>query len=226
MPVTRDLTYSVTPIDALTPHARNPRNGDTDRIAESLAANGQYRPIVVARGGVILAGNHTYAAAMQLGWTDLATVNVDLDPYSPEALQIMLADNRTADLGQYDDGLLLELLRDAPLVGTGYTDDDLSDLEALLAYQTRAALGADVHDSRGGESAALGTGQAIEIAQDGRLTHYASLDTRTLILPYPVEAFAQMTELLARARAKAGADSNAEAVHLAVLAYLGEDADA
>ena len=118
----------------LRPHPRNARNGDTDVIAESLQANHQYRPIVVARGGVILAGNHTYAAAMELGWTTIAAVHLDLDPASPEAIRIMLADNRTADMGRYDEALLLDLLRalDGELEGTGYTDDDLNHLAEVL----------------------------------------------------------------------------------------------
>lgn len=129
-----DLTTTPTPIDTLTPHPRNARNGDTDVIVESLQANGQYRPIVVARGGVILAGNHTYAAAMELGWDTIAAVHLDLDPASPEAIRIMLADNRTADMGRYDEALLLDLLRalDGDLEGTGYSDDDLNHLAEVL----------------------------------------------------------------------------------------------
>lgn len=125
-----DLTSTWVPINTLTPHPRNPRNGDTDTIAESLRINHQYRPIVTTHDGTILAGNHTYAAAMQLGWTHIATVTLNIDPNTPAARRIMLADNRTADLGTYDHGLLLDLLSDmdADLTGTGYTDTDLLSL--------------------------------------------------------------------------------------------------
>jgi hypothetical protein len=120
----------------LRPHPRNARNGDIDAIAESLRVNGQYRPIVLAADGTILAGNHTYMAAMSLGWEQIAAVRVDVDPESPDALRIMLADNRTADLGNYDDGLLAQLLTDLDdatgLLGSGYTDDDLADLLTLI----------------------------------------------------------------------------------------------
>lgn len=130
---TYDLATRPTDITELRPHPRNPRNGDTHAIAASLQVNGQYRPIVVARGGVILAGNHTYAAAMELGWEKVAAVHLDVDPDSPEAHRIMLADNRTADLGQYDEGLLLDLLRGLPeLDGTGYLRADLDHLMELL----------------------------------------------------------------------------------------------
>lgn len=131
---THTLHITNTDITTLKPHPANPRNGNTDAIAESLLANGQYRPIVTTTDGTILAGNHTYAAAMELGWEQIATVTLDLDPDSPEAHRIMLADNRTSDLGRYDDGLLLALLDTLPepTVGTGY---DTSDLDALLRKQ-------------------------------------------------------------------------------------------
>lgn len=119
-------------IDSLRPHQRNPRNGDIDVIAESLRINGQYRPIVIARDGTILAGNHTYMAAMSLGWETLAVVRLDVDAASDAAYRIMLADNRTADLGNYDNGVLAQLLTHMSevdsLLGTGYDDRALADL--------------------------------------------------------------------------------------------------
>lgn len=139
-----DLATHRTPIHELRPHPNNPRNGDTSAIASSLTVNGQYRPIVVARGGVILAGNHTYAAAMELGWSHIATVQLDLDPVSPEALRIMAADNRTADLGNYDEGLLLDLLRELDttvgLDGSGYDPDALDHLAHQLAVDDLPGL--------------------------------------------------------------------------------------
>lgn len=84
--------------------------------------------------GTILAGNHTYAAAMELGWTGLDCHVLDLDPYSVEAKRIMLVDNRTSDLGSYDEGLLLGLLEDfdvGDLAGTGYSPKDVEDLRGV-----------------------------------------------------------------------------------------------
>jgi ParB-like chromosome segregation protein Spo0J len=85
------------PLDRLKPHPSNPRRGDVEAIAESLRVNGQYRPIVVRKSdGVILAGNHTAAAAKRLGWESVSAVLVDADEAT--SLRILLADNRTADL--------------------------------------------------------------------------------------------------------------------------------
>ncbi len=132
VPAQYELTTTLADISTLKPHPANPRVGDIDAIAASLRANGQFKPIVVAADGTILAGNHTYMAALEVGWTRIAVVTVPVDPSSTEAVRIMLADNRTSDLARYDEGSLLSLLAgldaDGGLVGTGYTDDDLANL--------------------------------------------------------------------------------------------------
>ena len=128
------LTRLAIPITQPRPRKGNPRRGDIDTIAESLERNGQYRPIVVNKPtGEILAGNHTYAAAKRLGWTHIAATFVDVD--EDEAARIVLADNRTADLGDYDDTLLLDMLRgmDGDYLGTGFTQDDVDAIAALGA---------------------------------------------------------------------------------------------
>lgn len=123
------------PIDSVQPHPRNVRQGDVGAIATSLEINGQYRPIVVHKStNNILAGNHTYKAAVSLGWTEIAITYVDCT--DDEALKILLADNKANDLASYDDSALADLLQDlvggAGLDGTLYELSDLDDLIALL----------------------------------------------------------------------------------------------
>ena len=80
-----DLSVEKVPIDELNPYHRNPRRGEVAKIAESLRARGQYRPIVVNRGtktehvNEILAGNHTWQAAKSLKWDTIQVVFVDVD---------------------------------------------------------------------------------------------------------------------------------------------------
>lgn len=124
-------------VGELSPYHHNPRRGNIDAIAESLQVNGQYRAIVVNIGTLtgrpmeVLAGNHTLAAAKQLGWKHITATTVDVDDLG--AARIVAADNRTADLGGYDDEVLSSLLSEiadeaASLAGTGYTEDDLANL--------------------------------------------------------------------------------------------------
>jgi hypothetical protein len=129
--IPKTLTALAVSVDQLVPYGPNPRRGDLSVIVESLQRHGQYRPIVVrANTFEVLAGNHTLAAAKQLGWTKIAATFVDVS--DDEAARIVLVDNRTADLAGYDDSILAELLSGLPdLDGTGYSADELETLLAL-----------------------------------------------------------------------------------------------
>ncbi len=121
------------PIGSVTPHPRNPRRGDVEAITASLERFGQQKPLVVQRSTMfVVAGNHLLRAARALGWSEIAANLVDLDDATATAY--LLADNRTSDLGAYNDTLLAAILAEeaasANLAGTGY---DADTVEALLA---------------------------------------------------------------------------------------------
>ena len=122
------LTIEYVPVGEVRPHPENARQGDVGAIHVSMETNGVYRPIIVqASTGFILAGNHTYKAMTQAGAVVVPVVRRDVD--DDTARRIMLADNRTADLGDYDDTALLALLQEVEdLAGTGYDEDDLDAL--------------------------------------------------------------------------------------------------
>lgn len=150
-----DLVPLLTDATHLHAYPGNPRVGDTSAIADSIRVNGLYRPVYGQRStGAVLAGNHTFAAAVALGATRVPVVWLDVD--DDQAKRIVLADNRTADLGAYDDRALAQLLVDLnatadQLVGTGYTDDDLTELLALVDLEPVAPGG----DGEPGEGLAL-----------------------------------------------------------------------
>ena len=118
-----------TDITTLTPMPGNPRRGDITAIAKSLKAFGQRKPIVANKDRTVLAGNHTLAAAITLGWTQVAVVFVDDD--STTAKAFALADNRTVDLGDYNNEALAALIADVRdtdkelLAATSWSDTDL-----------------------------------------------------------------------------------------------------
>lgn len=128
------LTGLRVPVDSLRPHPRNPRRGDVSAIVESLKEFGQVRPIVTTPDGTIVAGHHVYYAAQELGWTDIAAVQPDLT--EAQAQRYLLADNRLAELGSYDQealgGLLEEIMDAGGLEGTGWKPDDVDDLMAAM----------------------------------------------------------------------------------------------
>ena len=113
----------------------NARRGNISVLVESLQVNGQYRPIVVQKStNYVLAGNHLLRAAMQLGWEEIQAAVIDCD--NEHARKIVLIDNRSNDLGEYNEDLLKSLLKDLEdFAGTGYTESDIEDLEKLSGVQ-------------------------------------------------------------------------------------------
>lgn len=121
------------PVGELEPYPSNARRGDMDVIKQSLQVNGQYRTVVVnRRTKQVLAGNHTFRAACELGWGTIAVDWVDVSEV--DAKRIVTVDNRANDLAGYDNEMLAELLSslDGDLLGTGYTAPDLEELLASL----------------------------------------------------------------------------------------------
>ena len=119
-------------VDDLFEFPGNARRGDINVLVESLKVNGQYRPIVVQKTtNYVLAGNHLLRAARVLGWEEINAVVVDVDEQA--ALKIVLADNRTADLGDYNETLLNDLLTMLDdFDGTGYSEADIAELESAI----------------------------------------------------------------------------------------------
>jgi DNA modification methylase len=117
-------------------HPSNPRRGNVEVIQRSLERFGQQRPLLALPDGTIVAGNHTYRAAVESGWTHIAVVRSDLTDAEVDAY--LVADNRTSDLGVYDDTQLAALLKrqydDDTLLGTGYERDDVEELLTRLAW--------------------------------------------------------------------------------------------
>ena len=107
------MKIEVRRIADLTADPENARKHDKknlDAIASSLEKFGQRKPIVVMPTGVILAGNGTWAAAKQLGWTDIQVSVVPGDWDYATAKAYALADNRTAELAEWDSGILASQL--------------------------------------------------------------------------------------------------------------------
>lgn len=136
---------------SIKPHPMNPRMGDLEAIGQSIDINGFYGAVVVSRRtGHILAGNHRYMAARAAGADSVPVAWVDVDETGEQ--RILAADNRTSDLGGYDDAALALLLEsvaaDGGLLGTGYDDDDLNALlSSVSAFDDDSDEGVSVSDA-------------------------------------------------------------------------------
>jgi ParB-like chromosome segregation protein Spo0J len=121
-------------IDDLTPDPANARkHGERNlsSIIDSLRAFGQQKPIVVDRRGVVIAGNGTLEAAKRLGWEEIAVVRTELDPTQATAFGI--ADNRTAELAEWDEDVLVSLLDSLDDETRDLLHFDEKELEAIGA---------------------------------------------------------------------------------------------
>jgi hypothetical protein len=125
------LRHLIVPVEGLIPDPLNARlhpERNLEAIKDSLCAFGQQKPIVVRKeNNTIAAGNGTYKAACELGWTKIAAaVNSMTDA---EFAGYGLADNRTAELARWNLDVLSkieELLEDTGNPMAGWSDEEVA----------------------------------------------------------------------------------------------------
>jgi hypothetical protein len=122
-------------------HPRNYRRHPERQLAhlaQSLREHGVYRNVVVANDGTILAGHGVVEAAADVGLSEIDVVRIPFAPDHPKARKLLAADNELARLADDDAHALAHLLEEIRdddvdgLLGTGYSDDDLTILLASL----------------------------------------------------------------------------------------------
>jgi ParB-like chromosome segregation protein Spo0J len=100
-------------INSLTPDPANARTHDSKNlkaIASSLEKFGQRKPIVVTPDSIVVAGNGTLEAAKSLGWNQIAIARTPVGWTWDQVKAFALADNRTAELAEWDDKVLADQL--------------------------------------------------------------------------------------------------------------------
>ncbi len=127
------------PIDSIHLDPANVRRHPERNLAAikaSLARFGQQKPIIVDGDGIVRAGNGTLEAARALGWDKIAVVRTPLK--GSEATAYAIADNRTAELAEWDDVGLAEQLRalqseDIDLTAVGFEAGEVDAMIERLA---------------------------------------------------------------------------------------------
>jgi ParB-like chromosome segregation protein Spo0J len=116
-------------------NARKHDEKNIDSIIASLRRFGQQKPIVIDASKVVRAGSGTLEAAKRIGWETIECVETNLK--GSDAIAYAIADNRTAELAEWDDDVLAAqlngLLADDPdlLLAAGFSDEELQEM--LLA---------------------------------------------------------------------------------------------
>ena len=135
-------------IEKLTADPRNARKHSERNLAAirtSLESFGQQKPIVVSPDGVVVAGNGTLAAAVELGWETVAVVESGLDGLDAKAYA--LADNRTAELAEWDSAELsrqfAELAEGEDLLDVvGFDEEERGRLSGMSELKVDDLIGA------------------------------------------------------------------------------------
>ncbi|MEU7859068.1 ParB N-terminal domain-containing protein [Nonomuraea sp. NPDC049141] len=223
----------------LEPHPDNPHHGDVGVIVASIKKNGFYGSVVAQKSRMpIVVGEHRWRGATKAGLKHVPVVIIDVDDET--AQRIMLADNRLAEYGEYDDAKLAELLQSLPdLDGTGWRDDDLADLlddlgnnieivydeptqprpapagtPALAGEDLDDELEDDTADGKDGEESADGDGSVRTDAPPPPRPKAGS--TVELIVPLTAAQHDEVTGLIADIRSRDGEAPLAEVVMAAL----------
>lgn len=91
-------------------NARTHSERNIKAIEGSLSRFGQRKPIVITQNKIVVAGNGTLTAAKNLGWEKIDAVYVPASWTSEKIKAFALADNRTAELAEWNQIRLAEQL--------------------------------------------------------------------------------------------------------------------
>ena len=114
-------------------NARKHDEKNIDSIIASLRRFGQQKPIVIDASNVVRAGNGTLEAAKRLGWDSIECVKTDLK--GSDAIAYAIADNRTAELAEWDSDILA-----AQLSGLLTDDEALANAAGFSAEEIERML--------------------------------------------------------------------------------------
>ena len=111
--MSKNLNVKMMPVGDVVPYEKNPRLNDqaVDAVASSIREFGFKVPIVVDGKGVVVSGHTRLKAAKTLGLAEVPVIVADdLDDTKIKAFR--LADNKVAELADWDESLLIKELEE------------------------------------------------------------------------------------------------------------------
>ena len=163
-------------VDQLVPYEHNPRNNDTaaEFVANSIKEFGFKVPIVIDKNNVIIAGHTRLKAAKILGLESVPCIRAD-DLTEDQVKAFRLADNKTAELAEWDMAALEAELAELKVSGIDMGDFGFKSMEEI------ESLGNIVEDSvpEAPEEPTAKTGDIYEMG-DHRLICGDCLDPKVI----------------------------------------------
>ena len=138
-PISMEDSSSQVPIKDLQNDPKNARKRTSQSkflIEESLRRYGAARSIVIDEENRVLAGNGTIEGAKAAGISNVRVIETDGDEIiavkrkglsEDEKVGLALADNRTADLSEWDADMLHQLSEETD-IGPWFSEDDVNEL--------------------------------------------------------------------------------------------------
>lgn len=123
-------------IDELVPYGNNPRDNDkaVDAVANSIKEFGFNIPIIIDKDNIIVCGHTRLKAAKKLGIADVPCIIVnELTPEQAKAFRI--ADNKTAELADWDLDKLAEELKTIEMDMEQFGFDDLKEISQKDVFE-------------------------------------------------------------------------------------------
>ena len=138
-----ELRLETVNINSLTPDPANARKHDErniSAIADSLRLFGQRKPITVTPDSIVITGNGTVRAAKSLGWTEIVIARTPVGWSWEQIRAFALADNRTAELAEWDDKVLADQLLELDANGWELEELGFESLQPPLGDQSDEPL--------------------------------------------------------------------------------------
>jgi DNA modification methylase len=138
-PSHNDLSVSYLPIGDLKPDPKNARihtKKQIRQIAQSITSFGFNVPILLDGASTVVAGHGRLLAAQKLGWSEVPTIRLD-HLTETQRRAFMIADNRLTEIGDWDNRLLAEQMKELSTVDLSFdleaTGFDAPQIDLMIA---------------------------------------------------------------------------------------------